>query len=71
MGFFKKRNLKKKYNNQLLNQFIVCKEEYGQQKKIYEASYSSSKEMEYSYKLAEAKYFWLLKEVKSRNLSMN
>lgn len=70
MFFLKKTNLKKKYDDMLMEQFVSCKEEWSLQKKIFESAYSPSKEMEYNFKLAESKYFWVLKEAKQRNLSM-
>lgn len=70
MFFSKKGKLKKKYDEELMNQFLASKDEWSSQKRIFESAYSPTKEIEYGYKLAEAKYFWLLKEAKQRNLSM-
>ncbi|TWL43473.1 YaaL family protein [Bacillus paralicheniformis] len=68
MGFFRKKKLRKEFDNKLIEQLIHQKEEWNRQKRLIENSLEPSPEVLYELKVAEAKYFFYLREAKKRNL---
>jgi hypothetical protein len=67
----KKGALRKEMNESLLDLLYQCKTEWMTKKKVIDASIDPSDEVLHQLKLAEAKYFCLLKEVRMRKQSMN
>ncbi|MDQ0163936.1 YaaL family protein [Bacillus alveayuensis] len=70
MFFRKKGWLRKEYNEKLLLDLLELKEQWNRQKKIIEKSVEPSPEVLYELKLAESKYFFLLKEAKNRRVTL-
>lgn len=68
MGFLRKKKLRKDFDNKLVEQLIHQKEEWNRQKRLIENSLEPSPEVLYELKVAEAKYFFYLREAKKRNL---
>nr|MDH3162182.1 YaaL family protein [Bacillus licheniformis] len=68
MGFLRKKKLRKEFDNKLVEQLIHQKEEWNRQKRLIENSLEPSPEVLYELKVAEAKYFFYLREAKKRNL---
>jgi hypothetical protein len=69
--FFRKKGwLRKEYNEKLLLDLLELKEQWNRQKKIIEKSVEPSPEVLYELKLAESKYFFLLKEAKNRRVTL-
>ncbi|MCL1632243.1 YaaL family protein [Sporolactobacillus sp. CPB3-1] len=56
--------LRKEVNDSLLNLLEQCKNKWMTKKKVIDASIDPSDEVMHQLKLAEAKYFYLLKEVR-------
>jgi hypothetical protein len=71
MFFSRKGRLKKSGDQQLLKSLDELKSLWMHQKDIVERSVEPSEEVLYKLKLAEAKYFFLLKEAKKRNVTTN
>lgn len=70
MFFRKKGWLRKEYNEKLLLDLLELKEQWNRQKKIIEKSVEPSPEVLYELRLAESKYFFLLKEAKNRRVTL-
>ncbi|MBX4383127.1 YaaL family protein [Mycobacterium tuberculosis] len=70
MFFRKKGWLRKEYDEKLLDQLKELKDEWKNQKSLIEKSFDPSSEAISEAKLAEAKYFYLFKEAKKRNVSV-
>jgi hypothetical protein len=71
MLFKRKGWLRKEYDQKLLNQLDTLKQDWNQQKTLLEKSFDPSSEIIAQTKLAEAKYFFLFKEAKERNITLN
>ena len=61
--------LRKRYNEQLMQDLLSLKEEWSRQKSLVEKSVEPSPEVLFDLHVVEAKYFYLLKEAKKRRLS--
>jgi hypothetical protein len=70
MFFRRKGWLRKEYNEKLLIQLEKLKYSRYQQKKLLEKCLDPSDDVILQLKLEEAKYFFLLKEAKKRQLSL-
>ncbi|MCY7962268.1 YaaL family protein [Bacillus inaquosorum] len=71
MGFLRKKTLRREFDEKLTEQFFKQKEEWNRQKKLVEKSLEPSAEVLYELKVAEAKYFFYLREAKQRNLKIS
>ncbi|WP_242225258.1 YaaL family protein [Bacillus cereus group sp. BfR-BA-01380] len=70
MFFWKKGNLRKEYDEKLIVLLEQVKIEWMRQERIVEQSIEPSEDVLCHLKLAEAKYFYLLKEAKRRPVKM-
>jgi hypothetical protein len=70
MFFRRKGWLRKEYDEKLLVQLEKLKQSRHQQKKLLEKCLDPSDDVILHMKLEEAKYFFLLKEAKKRQLSL-
>jgi hypothetical protein len=70
MFFRRKGRLRKEYDEKLLSQLNRFKENWQQEKMLLEKSFDPSEEVICQTKIAEAKYIFLLKEAKQRNLNL-
>lgn len=70
MFFRRKGWLRKEYNEKLLLQLEETKQNWHQQKRLLEKCLEPSEEVICYTKLAEAKYFFLFKEAKYRQVSL-
>lgn len=70
MFFQKKGKLRKEYDDKLITVLEKVKNEWLRQKRMVEQSVEPSQDVLCSLKLAEAKYFFLLKEAKRRPVKM-
>ncbi|MFC3883420.1 YaaL family protein [Bacillus songklensis] len=70
MLFKRKGWLKKEFDEQLLTTFINVKNDWLKQTNLIEKSVDPSDEVLLSVKVAKAKYLYLLKEAKKRNISI-
>ncbi|XJZ27352.1 YaaL family protein [Bacillota bacterium Lsc_1132] len=69
--FFRRKNwLRNEFDDRLLKQLHAFKLDWQQQKILLDKSFDPSEEVICETKLAEAKYFFLLKEAKYRNISL-
>ncbi|KAF1677158.1 YaaL family protein [Bacillus mexicanus] len=71
MGFLRKKTLRREFDEKLIDQLFKQKEEWNRQKKLIEKSLEPSAEVLYELKVAEAKYFFCLREAKQRNLKIS
>ncbi|ADP34661.1 DUF2508 domain-containing protein [Bacillus atrophaeus] len=71
MGFLRKKKLRKEFDEKLIEQLFKQKEEWGRQKRLVEKSVEPSAEVLNELKMAEAKYFFYLREAKQRNLRIS
>lgn len=71
MIFRKKGKLRKEFDLLLMDQLEQLKNEWSHQKKIIEKSVEPSEEVLYELKLLEAKYLFLLRQAKLRNVSIS
>jgi hypothetical protein len=69
MFFSRKGRLRRSGDQQLLQSLDDLKSLWMHQKEIVERSVEPSEEVLFMLKLAEAKYFFLLKEAKKRNVT--
>jgi hypothetical protein len=69
MFFRRKNRLRNEYNEKLLNCLNEYKGDWQRQKVLLERSFDPSEEVICETKLAEAKYFFLLKEAKYRKIT--
>jgi hypothetical protein len=70
MFFRKKGRLRREYDEKLLIQLETLKQSRHYQKNLLEKCLDPSNEVIMQLKLIEAKYFFLLKEAKKRQISM-
>ncbi|MGG3471288.1 YaaL family protein [Neobacillus pocheonensis] len=70
MFFRRKGWLRKEYDEKLLFQLNKFKELWQQEKLLLEKSFDPSDEVICQTKIAEAKYIFLLKEAKQRNVTL-
>ncbi|PDY45463.1 YaaL family protein [Bacillus pseudomycoides] len=70
MFFQKKGKLRKEYDDKLIAVLEKVKNEWLRQKRMVEQSVEPSHDVLCSLKIAEAKYFFLLKEAKRRPVKM-
>ncbi|MDQ0228674.1 YaaL family protein [Metabacillus niabensis] len=70
MLFRRKGWLRTQYDQQLLHDLLEMKKEWNRQKQLVDKSFEPSGHILYELKVAEAKYFFLLKVAKSRNLKI-
>lgn len=70
MLFRRKSWLRRQYDQQLVQNLIDFKEEWNRQKQLIDKSVEPSTQVLYELKVAEAKYFFLLKEAKMRGIKM-
>ena len=70
MFFQRKGRLRKEYNEKLLVQLNRFKELWQQEKLLLEKSFDPSDEVICQTKIAEAKYIFLLREAKQRNVNL-
>ena len=71
MGFLRKKTLRREFDEKLTEQLFKQKDEWNRQKKLVEKSLEPSAEVLYELKVAEAKYFFYLREAKQRNLKIS
>nr|WGD62789.1 YaaL family protein [Bacillus subtilis]WGD75980.1 YaaL family protein [Bacillus subtilis] len=71
MGFLRKKTLRREFDEKLTERLFKQKEEWNRQKKLVEKSLEPSAEVLYELKVAEAKYFFYLREAKQRNLKIS
>ncbi|AZV49324.1 hypothetical protein BJH90_20580 [Bacillus halotolerans] len=71
MGFLRKKTLRREFDEKLIEQLFKQKEEWNRQKKLVEKSLEPSAEVLCELKVAEAKYFFYLREAKQRNLKIS
>ncbi|ATH93961.1 hypothetical protein ACH95_19335 [Bacillus glycinifermentans] len=70
MGFLQKKKLRKEFDQKLMEQLMRQKEEWNRQKRLIENSLEPSPEVLHELKVAEAKYFFYLREAKKRYLRL-
>ncbi|WP_413304862.1 YaaL family protein [Bacillus sp. 1P10SD] len=70
MFFRRKGRLRKEYDEKLLIQLNRLKEHWQQEKQLLEKSFDPSEEVICQTKIAEAKYIFLLREAKQRNVTL-
>lgn len=70
MLFRKKGWLRKEFDEKLLDKVNELKDSWINQKQLIERSFEPSPEAVSQAKVAEAKYFFLFKEVKKRKISI-
>ncbi|MBD8071524.1 YaaL family protein [Bacillus sp. PS06] len=68
MFFRKKGKLRKEMDEELLRQLEILKEDWMKQKILIEKSIDPAEDILNELKLAESKYFFLLREAKQRKL---
>ncbi len=71
MLFRRKGWLRKEFNEKLLDKVYDLREVWTNQKTLVEKSFDPSAEILTQAKLAEAKYFFLFREVKKRNITLH
>ena len=70
MFFRRKGWLREEFDEKLIKQFSDLKENWDRQSDLQEKSFDPYLEMDVQTKLAKAKYLFLLREEKKRNLSI-
>ncbi|TWD87910.1 uncharacterized protein DUF2508 [Neobacillus bataviensis] len=70
MFFRRKGRLRKEYDEKLLTQLNRFKTHWQQEKMLLEKSFDPSEEVICQTKIAEAKYIFLLREAKQRNVTI-
>lgn len=70
MFFRRKGKLRKEYDEKLLHQLQDLRNTWNNQKALIEKCVDPSEDVLCEAKLAEVKYFFSIKEAKSRNLSL-
>ncbi|MEH7387795.1 YaaL family protein [Bacillus sp. JJ1521] len=68
MLFKKKGKLRKQFNQELFSQLEIAKKEWMRQKSLIEKSVEPSDDVLSELKVAETKYFFLLREAKRRKV---
>ncbi|MEW9053997.1 MAG: YaaL family protein [Neobacillus sp.] len=70
--FFRRRGwLRKEFDEKLLTQLNEYKDQWQKQKQLLDRSFDPSEEAICQTKIAEVKYFFLLKEAKHRNVRIS
>ncbi|MFD2616608.1 YaaL family protein [Terrilactibacillus laevilacticus] len=64
----KKRLLRRTLTDSLVSTLEVCKDDWLNKKRVIDASIEPSEEVLYQLRLAEVKYFFLLKEARAQQL---
>lgn len=70
MFFQRKSRLRRDFDKKLLDQLQDLRNNRIKQKTLVERCFDPSKDIIHEAKLAELKYFYLIKEAKSRKLSL-
>ncbi|MFT8322093.1 MAG: YaaL family protein [Bacillus sp. (in: firmicutes)] len=70
MFFRRKGKLRKEFDEKLIIQFKHLKQEYLNEKALLDKSFDPSDEVLCAARLTEAKYFFLFKEAKERNVTL-
>lgn len=70
MFFRRKSWLRNEFDEKLLKQLHAFKHDWQQQKSLLDKSFDPSEDVISETKLAEAKYFFLLKEAKYRKITI-
>lgn len=70
MFFRRKGRLRKDFDEKLLDQLRAARDKRLKQNTLVERSFDPSKDVINEAKLSELKYFYLIKEAKSRNISL-
>ncbi|MFZ3591686.1 YaaL family protein [Bacillus sp. DJP31] len=70
MFFQRKGKLRKEFNDQLLEGLERTKNEWKKQKDLVNRCVEPSNELLFHLKVSEAKYFYLIREAKSRKVSL-
>ncbi|KAF0815659.1 MULTISPECIES: YaaL family protein [unclassified Cytobacillus] len=70
MFFRRKKWLRSEFDEKLLEQLNRLKSDWNNQKSLVEKSFDPSPEAISQAKLAEAKYFFLFREAKKRNVKV-
>lgn len=68
MIFRRKGWLRKRFDEQLMKDLLSLKEAWSRQKNLVEKSVEPSPEVLFDLQVAEAKYFYLLREAKKRSV---
>ncbi|KZZ83212.1 YaaL family protein [Bacillus sp. SJS] len=68
MLFKRKGRLRQDFNQQLIDLLMKNKSEWNRQKQLVEKSVEPSEEVLFDLKVAESKYFFLLREAKQRKI---
>lgn len=68
MLFKKKGKLRKEFNQELITQLEIAKRDWMRQKNLIEKSVEPSDDILKELKVAETKYFFLLREAKRRKV---
>lgn len=71
MLFKRKGTLKKQYDQLLLSQIETMRTKWKNEKHIWDKSLDINNELSQKVRLAELKYFYLLKEARARNLTLS
>ncbi|MTH55734.1 DUF2508 family protein [Bacillus mangrovi] len=70
MLFKRKGRLRQDFNQQLIDLLMKSKYEWNRQKQLVEKSVEPSEEVLFELKIAESKYFFLLREAKQRKIRL-
>lgn len=70
MFFRQKTSLRGEFDKQLVEQLNLSKRNWDRQSGLFEKSIDPSGEMEIQTEIAKAKYFFLLREAKKRQISV-
>ncbi|KAA0543139.1 DUF2508 family protein [Bacillus sp. BGMRC 2118] len=70
MFFHRKGKLRREFNEQLLQTLEGSKYDWMKQKEMFNKCVEPSEEVVASMKIAEAKYFFLIREAKHRKVSV-
>ncbi|WP_318506429.1 YaaL family protein [Bacillus sp. T3] len=70
MFFQRKGRLRKEFDEKLLDQLSAARSDWSNQKALIEKCLDPSEEIISETKLAEIKYFFLIREAKHRNISI-
>jgi hypothetical protein len=69
--FFRRKGwLRKEYDQLLVDDLLFMKDEWNRQKQLVDKSVEPSPEILYELKVAQSKYFFLLREAKKRNITI-
>lgn len=68
MFFFKKKNIKKEFDQKLIHTLVTTKEELERHSTLLEKSYEPHSDLYAQVTLQKRKYYFLLKEAKKRKV---